>query len=79
MLVGDAARQVNPLSGGGIASGIIGGKIAGTIAAEAIKMNKSDHILTYDKAWQTDSVNATKLLTELKKAYTIFQMRSLII
>ncbi|MDZ7625315.1 MAG: hypothetical protein U5J96_12850 [Ignavibacteriaceae bacterium] len=51
MLVGDAARQVNPLSGGGIASGMIGGKIAGTIAAEAIKKNKLDHILTYDKAW----------------------------
>ena len=51
MLVGDAAKQVNPLSGGGIASGMIGGKIAGIIAGEAIKMNKLDHILTYDKAW----------------------------
>lgn len=51
MLVGDAARQVNPLSGGGIASGMIGGKIAGTIAGEAVKQNKPDHILTYDKAW----------------------------
>jgi len=51
MLVGDAARQVNPLSGGGIASGMIGGSIAGRIAAEAIKLNKPDHILTYDKAW----------------------------
>ncbi|HEX7358110.1 MAG TPA: NAD(P)/FAD-dependent oxidoreductase [Ignavibacteriaceae bacterium] len=51
MLVGDAARQVNPLSGGGIASGMIGGKIAGIIAGEAIKQNKLDHILTYDKAW----------------------------
>ncbi len=51
MLVGDAARQVNPLSGGGIASGMIGGKIAGTIAGEAVKLNKLDHILTYDKAW----------------------------
>ena len=50
-LVGDAARQVNPLSGGGIASGMIGGSIAGRIAAEAIKMNKLEHILTYDKAW----------------------------
>ena len=52
MLVGDAARQVNPLSGGGIASGMIGGKIAGIIAGEAVKQNKLDHILTYDKAWQ---------------------------
>ena len=51
MLVGDAAKQVNPLSGGGIASGMIGGKIAGIIAAEAVKMKKLDHILTYDKAW----------------------------
>lgn len=51
MLVGDAARQVNPLSGGGIASGMIGGKIAGKIAGEAVKSNKIDHILTYDKAW----------------------------
>ena len=51
LLVGDAARQVNPLSGGGIASGMIGGKIAGTIAAEAVKKNKLDQILTYDKAW----------------------------
>ena len=51
MLVGDAARQVNPLSGGGIASGMIGGSIAGRIAAEAVKQNKLEHILTYDKAW----------------------------
>jgi digeranylgeranylglycerophospholipid reductase len=52
MLVGDAARQVNPLSGGGIASGMIGGSIAGRIAAEAVKMNKLEHILTYDKVWK---------------------------
>jgi digeranylgeranylglycerophospholipid reductase len=51
MLVGDAARQVNPLSGGGISTGMVGGSIAGRIAAEAVKMNKPDHVLTYDKAW----------------------------
>ena len=51
MIAGDAARQVNPLSGGGIASGMIGGSIAGRIAGEAIKMNKPDHILSYDKEW----------------------------
>ncbi len=52
MLAGDAARQVNPLTGGGIVSGMIGGSIAGRIAAEAIKMKKLDHILNYDKAWK---------------------------
>jgi digeranylgeranylglycerophospholipid reductase len=51
MLTGDAARQVNPLSGGGIISGMIGGSIAGRIAAEAVISNKPDYIMTYDKAW----------------------------
>lgn len=51
IIVGDAARQVNPLSGGGIVSGMIGGKIGGIIVGEAIKKNDLSHILTYDKAW----------------------------
>jgi len=51
MLAGDAARQVNPLSGGGIASGMIGGGIAGKIAAESVRKNKPDHILSYDHQW----------------------------
>lgn len=51
-LVGDAARQVNPLSGGGIASGMIGGSIAGRISAEAVKRNDLSHLLNYDKEWR---------------------------
>jgi len=51
MLAGDAAHQVNPLSGGGITSGMIGGSIAGRIAAEAVKTNKLEHIITYEKEW----------------------------
>ncbi|MCF8243108.1 MAG: NAD(P)/FAD-dependent oxidoreductase [Melioribacteraceae bacterium] len=51
ILVGDAARQVNPLSGGGIASGMIGGSIGGRIAGESVKMKKPDHLLSYQKAW----------------------------
>ena len=51
ILVGDAARQVNPLSGGGIVSGMIGGKIGGITAADAVILNDLDHLLTYDKAW----------------------------
>jgi digeranylgeranylglycerophospholipid reductase len=37
MLVGDAARQANPLTGGGIINGLIAGEIAGRVAAEAVK------------------------------------------
>ncbi len=51
MLAGDAARQVNPLSGGGIASGMIGGSIAGTVAAESVLMNKPEYVFEYEKRW----------------------------
>ncbi|OQY28105.1 MAG: hypothetical protein B6244_08355 [Candidatus Cloacimonetes bacterium 4572_55] len=36
MLAGDAAHQVNTMTGGGIASGMFGGREAGRIAAEAV-------------------------------------------
>lgn len=39
MVVGDAASMVNPLTGGGIISGMTGGMIAGQVAAAAIKDN----------------------------------------
>jgi len=51
MLVGDAARQINPLSGGGIVSGMIGGSIAGKVAAESIINNDQNHIFEYEKLW----------------------------
>jgi len=51
MLVGDAARQINPLSGGGIISGMIGGSIAGKVAGEAINKNNLDMISEYEKKW----------------------------
>lgn len=51
MLVGDAAHQVNPVSGGGIISGMIGGMIAGQVAAEAVKQNDLSHLVEYEKRW----------------------------
>jgi digeranylgeranylglycerophospholipid reductase len=52
MLAGDSAHQVNPLSGGGIASGMVAGKLAGTIAAESVISHKPDHIFSYEEAWR---------------------------
>ncbi len=54
MLVGDAARQVNPLTGGGIDSAIRAGNIAGEVAAKAISEgNVSEKRLNeYDKRWR---------------------------
>ncbi len=51
ILVGDAARQVNPVSGGGIVTGMIGGMIGGRVAGESIKNGNHAHLLSYDKAW----------------------------
>ncbi|PID56953.1 MAG: hypothetical protein CR986_09755 [Ignavibacteriae bacterium] len=51
MLVGDAARQINPLSGGGIISGMIGGSIAGKISGEAIVKDDLSLISNYEKEW----------------------------
>lgn len=51
LLAGDAAHQVNPLSGGGIHTGMIGGSIAGEVAAEAILRNNFDYIYNYEKIW----------------------------
>ncbi len=52
MLVGDAAHQVNPVSGGGIISGMIAGKIAGVAAAKAVKSNDMNTIGEYEKEWR---------------------------
>ncbi len=52
MIVGDAAHQVNPVSGGGIISGMIGGMIAGQVAAEALERKDSAHLQEYQKRWQ---------------------------
>jgi len=42
MAVGDAACQVNPLHGGGIGSSMLGGKLAGEAAAEAVSSEEVD-------------------------------------
>ncbi|HAP37217.1 MAG TPA: hypothetical protein DCQ28_15280 [Bacteroidetes bacterium] len=51
ILVGDAAHQVNPVSGGGIISGMIGGMIGGQVAAEAIINGEISHLREYSKRW----------------------------
>jgi digeranylgeranylglycerophospholipid reductase len=52
MLIGDAAHQVNPVSGGGIISGMIAGKMAGTVAARIVKENDMGLLGDYEKEWQ---------------------------
>ena len=52
MLVGDAAGQTHPISGGGIPQAVICGKIAGKIAAYATKKGRIDLLTRYEEEWQ---------------------------
>lgn len=54
MVVGDAARMIDPLTGGGIANGCIAGKICGTVAAEAVQLRDTskEFLQKYEKGWR---------------------------
>lgn len=54
LIAGDAARVVDPLTGGGIYNGMYTGRLAAEVAAECIaKGNVSkDALMTYDKTWR---------------------------
>ncbi|MDI6707736.1 MAG: NAD(P)/FAD-dependent oxidoreductase [Candidatus Thermoplasmatota archaeon] len=56
MIVGDAARQVNPLTGGGMVFAIKAALAAGTVAVEAIanKDYSQNFLLKYEKIWNND-------------------------
>ena len=53
MLVGDAARQTEPLSGAGILPAISSGKTAGEVARKAVRQNDaSERVLReYETEW----------------------------
>jgi digeranylgeranylglycerophospholipid reductase len=54
LVVGDAARMIDPLTGGGIANGCIAGKICGEVAAEAVrdKTPTKEFFQKYEKGWR---------------------------
>ena len=54
MLVGDAARMTDPISGGGINHACIQGRFAGEVAAEAVEANDSSasFLTKYENRWR---------------------------
>lgn len=66
LLVGDAARQVDPLTGGGIYNAMKCGTIAGKVISEAAKKNdfSEEMLLKYEKEWK--GTIGRKLLRSLK-------------
>jgi len=58
MIVGDAARVSDPLTGGGIINAMYTGKIAGEVAAECIKEGKwtAAALKKYDSIWRESAM-----------------------
>ncbi len=54
LLVGDASRVVDPITGGGIVNGLKQAKIAGEFAAKAVSEGKTDveYLKKYEKLWR---------------------------
>ena len=54
IIVGDAARHVDPITGGGLTHCLEGGKIAGEVIAKAIKKKdySEDFLSEYEKGWK---------------------------
>lgn len=54
MLVGDAARIIDPITGGGIAHACISGKYAGIVAADCLKKGdfSKKSLQSYEKMWR---------------------------
>ncbi len=70
MLVGDAAHQINPMTGGGIVTAMLAGKIAGRVAAEAIAKDdvSSKRLEQYQKEWQEAQGKNHERLYKIKQA-----------
>jgi digeranylgeranylglycerophospholipid reductase len=54
ILVGDAARHVDPITGGGLTHCLEGGKIAGEVIGEAVKTQEfsREFLSTYEEKWK---------------------------
>ncbi|OYT54544.1 MAG: digeranylgeranylglycerophospholipid reductase [Candidatus Altiarchaeales archaeon ex4484_2] len=53
MVVGDAARQVNPVHAGGVHNAMLAGKLAGTTAAETIDSQDLGILKRYELGWNS--------------------------
>ena len=72
LLVGDAAHQVNPTSGGGIISGMIGGMMAGHVIAEAVLKSDMAHLGEYQKRWSKRLGWRHEVFYRIKEAISSF-------
>ena len=68
ILVGDAARHINPLTGGGIASAMKAGMYAGQTVSDIIDDPSEEKMAPYIKSINNDFVKRHKTLYNIKEA-----------
>jgi geranylgeranyl reductase family protein len=75
MLVGDAAIQTKPISGGGIYFGLIGAELCSKVADQALnKDNLSESALSkYQKMWKKRTEGEIRCCTGYREAYESFR------
>lgn len=75
MLAGDAAFQINPLTGAGIINGMIGGRIAGDIAAKAVKKGdfSEKYLSEYQRKWHKEEGKNCDRSYKIKKVFEKFK------
>ncbi len=68
MIVGDAAHQVNPIHGGGIAESYVAGRIAADVIAKAAKADdfSKESLSAYERAWWKERGGKLKKILKLR-------------
>jgi len=74
LIVGDAAGQVKPTSGGGIYPGTLCAKIAGAVAAQAAKHNNTskEALMAYDRRWRSEVGRELAMGLRVREAFNAF-------
>jgi digeranylgeranylglycerophospholipid reductase len=80
MIVGDAAHQVNPIHGGGIAESFVAGRMAAQVAVQAIKKgDTSKKVLSeYNRLWWKERGESLQKLVRLREVTESLQGEDLI-
>ena len=77
MLVGDAACQVKPVSGGGIYLGLKGAAHCARVAAAALQSDRLDDLSGYQKAWEQDFGEEIRSGLKYRQAFLGFSDRDM--
>ncbi|MBI4200140.1 MAG: NAD(P)/FAD-dependent oxidoreductase [Chloroflexi bacterium] len=77
MLVGDAAGQVKPTSGGGIYPGLVGARLAAQVGREALARDEvtEDSLSAYPRAWQQELGQEFRRGSDLRRVYVSLEDR----